>query len=85
MKTEVEDEFDEARHLAELEAADKFAKELIDQKCIRCSEFEKALAHTICICIPIRELITAHISTKGEQDCIVAAWMTRQKVNREGK
>lgn len=65
--------------------ADKFAESIINEKCKRCIDFEKALVLTKCICDPINELIAEHISSKREQNCIVAAWMTRQKVNREGK
>jgi hypothetical protein len=71
--------------LAEIESAKQFAKSLIDEKCVRCVDFSKALAHTNCICEPMMELITAHLTYKGEQECIVAAWMTLQKVSREGK
>jgi hypothetical protein len=66
-------------------AARKFAESLIEEKCKHCVDFAKALAHTKCICDPILELIVAHKTTKGECDSIIAAWMTIQKVNREGK
>jgi hypothetical protein len=71
--------------LAEIESAKQFAKSLIDEKCVRCVDFSKALAHTKCICEPMMELIAAHITYKGEKECIVAAWTTIQKVSREGK
>jgi len=71
--------------LAALTEATKFAKSLIDEKCVRCVDFTKALAHTKCICEPMMELITAHATTGIECDGIIAAWMTIQKTNREGK
>jgi hypothetical protein len=71
--------------LAEIEAAKKFAKSLIDEKCVRCVDFTKALAHTKCICEPMMELITASATRGMQADGIVAAWMTLQKVSREGK
>jgi hypothetical protein len=71
--------------LAVLDAATKFAKSLVDDKCVRCVDFTKALAHTKCICEPMMELIVARAPTGSEREGIIAAWMTIQKVNREGK
>lgn len=85
MKTEVQDEFDEAKHLAMMEASDKFAEKIIEEKCKRCVDFEKVLVHTNCICEPILILIAEHATQAGESESIIACWMTKQKVNREGK
>jgi hypothetical protein len=62
-----------------------FAEGIIDDHCIGCPEFKKALNKGNCICERVSLLIIAIARPDATELDMVAAWMTMQKASRETK
>jgi hypothetical protein len=62
-----------------------FAEGIIDDHCISCPEFKKALNNGNCICEKVSTLIIAIARPDVMELDMVAAWMTMQKASREKK